>query len=145
MTGEITTAQRRDQASWADCTPVAIPPERLAQLETAWRQAERWNIAHQVADPLHDDFAFLDHLEQHLLEEVVRGAVKAGRALLTNTGPLWTVRPLAFGGVGERVDFEEAALGIEWKRGAPLPFAGDPVWLMCRMSGLSIPLLPEEA
>lgn len=140
-----TNALLRGRASWADCTPVAIPPERLAQLETAWQQAEPWSIAQQVADPLHDDSAFLDHFEEHLLEEVVRGAVKAGRAVLTNTGPVWTVRPLAFGGVGERVAFEEAALGVEWKRGAPLPFAGDPVWLMCRMSGLSIPLLPEES
>jgi len=131
-------------ARWGNGMTINIPPERLAHLETAWRHAEAWSIARQVADPLHDDPAFLDHFEKHLMEEVVRGAVEAGRAVLTNTGPLWSVQPSSFAPVSEHCDFEEAAHGVEWTRGAPLPFASNPVWLMCRMSGMSIPLLPEE-
>jgi len=150
ITGELIPADDRPSstaasphACWDDGQPVAIPGKALTELEAAWRDAQRWSIAHQVADPLHDDAPFLDHVEQHMLEEVVRGAVKAGRALLTNSGPLWTVRPLDVGHFGERVDVELAASGTPWSRGTPLPFTGVPVWLMCRMSGLSIPLLPE--
>jgi len=132
------------RAFWDDGHQVSIPGKVLSGFELAWRHAEAWSIARQVADPLHDDPAFLDHFEKHLMEEVVRGAVEAGRAVLTNTGPLWSVQPSSFAPVSEHCDFEEAAHGVEWTRGAPLPFASNPVWLMCRMSGMSIPLLPEE-
>jgi hypothetical protein len=142
--GQPSLVPARPHAWWDDGHQVSIPGNVLAELEAAWRQVTRWSLARQAPDPLHDDPPFLDYFEQNLAEEVVRRAVKAGRALLTNTGPLWSVRPLVYGGYGEHVDFEEAAHGIEWKRGTPLPFAGDPAWLMCRMSGLSIPHLLEE-
>lgn len=143
----LTTVQLRGRASWADCTPVAIPPVRLAQLETAWKRAEPWSIAQQFADPLHSDSGFLDHVEQHLLQEVTFQASKARRAILTNSGPIWTVRPMIVGQLSENVDVEVAADGASWRRGTPLPpqFQGCPLWLMCRLSGLSTPLLPEES
>lgn len=131
------------RAFWDDGHQVSIPGKILAELENAWRGAQSWRIARKVADPLAGDTAYLDHLEQHLLEEVTREAAKRGRALLTNSGPLWTVWPAALSDAGGPADFDEATAGYEWTRGARLPFAGDAVWLMCRMSGLSIPLLPE--
>jgi hypothetical protein len=131
------------RAVWDDGQDVSVPGNVLAAFEAAWWGVQRWNIAQQYPDPLHDDPGFLDHVEQALAEEVVRGATKAGRALLTSSGPVWTVRPL-YAEIGEQVGFAVAADGFAWQRGTPLPYQHQRVWLMCRMSGLSIPLLPNE-
>lgn len=133
-------------AVWDDGHGVGIPGKVLGDLEVAWRGVQAWSIARQYPDPLHDDAGFLDHVERELTEEVVRGAVKAGRALLTNSGPAWSVRPASYAEFGQQVEFSVAAESLAWERGERLPYlrSHGPTWLMCRMSGLSIPLLPHE-
>jgi hypothetical protein len=133
-------------AVWDDGHDVSVPGNVLAAFEIAWRGVQSWSIAQQYPDPLHDDPGFLDHVEQGLAEEVVRGATKAGRALLTNSGPAWSVRPARYAEFGQQVGFSVAAESFAWQRGTPLPYlrGHGPTWLMCRMSGLSIPLLPHE-
>jgi hypothetical protein len=101
-------------AIWDDGHPVRVPGRTLAAFEIAWRDVQPWQIAHKFPDPLADDPAYLDHVEQHLLEEVVRGATKNRRALLTNTGPVWTAWPVPLSSaVTDRADFDEAAAGFE--------------------------------
>jgi hypothetical protein len=101
-----------------------------------------WRVSYKAPGELADDAAWLDRIEQDLLETVVRDAARKHRALLTSSGPLWTVRSFPPGSVAPS-DFEEAATGAVWKRGTRLPSDSGPVWLMCRMSGLSIPMLAQ--
>ncbi|MFJ5984341.1 hypothetical protein [Lentzea sp. NPDC092896] len=133
-------------AVWNDGREVTVPSDVLATFEVAYGAVQIWSIARQYPDPLHNDPGFLDHVEQALAEEVVRGAVKAGRALLTNSGPAWSVRPASYADFAQHVDFSVATESREWQRGTRLPYlrGHGPTWLMCRMSGLSIPLLPHE-
>lgn len=143
----ITTAQRRGRASWADCTPVAIPPERLAQLETAWKRTERWNVRVPVAGELSRmGPEILDRVEFDLALQVTELLHPKRHTVLTSTGPQWMVRAWSAGAPPEEKDQHEQVFrrefpGTDWLSADSASY----YQLVCRMSGLSIPLLPEEA
>lgn len=127
-------------ATWNDGHQVAIPGKVLADLEVAWRQAERWGIHHAAPDAVADQPEFLDVVERDLGRAVAVKAVKQRRSILTHSGPRWSLQPARSGARAER---DEHADYCPWTRGTPLP-EGGAWWLVCRMSGLSIPLLPHE-
>lgn len=127
-------------ATWNDGHMVAIPDKVLAELEVAWRQAERWGIPHFLPDRHADSPRILDSIEQHLNEAVALEAAKKQRSILTHSGPRWSLQPFR---PGHQAEPDELADYCPWTRGTPLPDGGA-WWLVCRMSGLSIPLLPHE-
>jgi hypothetical protein len=127
-------------AVWDDGHQVAIPGKRLAELEVAWRQAERWSDHYATPDRIADQPALLDLIERDLGRGVAVQAAEQQRSILTHSGPRWSLQPAHPGRQAER---DEAADYCPWTRDTPLPDGGA-WWLVCRMSGLSIPLLPAE-
>ena len=127
-------------AVWDDGHGVGIPGKVLAALEVAWRQAERWNVVQYHPDSSADNTEVLDAIELHLNESVGLQAARNQRSILTHSGPQWSLQPVRPGAQPER---NERADYCPWTRGTPLPDGGG-WWLVCRMSGLSIPLLPHE-
>jgi hypothetical protein len=128
------------RAFWDDGHQVSIPGKVLTGLEAAWRQAERWSVQHFLPDSDAGLPRILDSVEQHMDETVALEAAKKRRSILTHSGPRWSLQPVRPGAQPER---DERADYCPWTRGTPLP-EGGAWWLVCRMSGLSIPLLPEE-
>ena len=128
-------------AVWDDGHGVGIPGKVLAELEAAWRQAERWNASPAfVPDDLVDQPEYLDAIEENLRLDVAVRAAKQQRAIVAHSGPRWSLQPARPGAGAER---DPQADYCPWTRGTPLP-EGGAWWLVCRMSGLSIPLLPHE-
>lgn len=127
-------------AVWDDGHGVGIPGKVLAELEVAWRQAERWGVPAFIPDAVADQPEILDVVERNLREAVAVQAAKQQRSILTHSGPRWSLQPVHGGQQAER---DERADYCPWTRGTPLPNGGA-WWLVCRMSGLSIPLLPHE-
>lgn len=127
-------------AVWDDGHGVGIPGKVLAELEVAWRQAERWGVHYDVPDGVADQPKILDLVEQDLDRTVAVQAAEQRRSILTHSGPRWSLQPARPGAKAER---DERADYCPWTRGTPLP-EGGAWWLVCRMSGLSIPLLPHE-
>lgn len=128
------------RAFWDDGHQVSIPGKVLAELEVAWRQAERWGVPHFAPDAIANQPEILDVVERQLNEDVIRQAAQRQRSILTHTGPRWSLQPFR---PGRQAEQDERADYFPWTRGAPLPEGGG-WWLVCRMSGLSIPLLPHE-
>ncbi len=129
-------------ATWNDGHMVAIPDKVLAELEVAWRQVECWNAPPDFVPDHHADSPeILDAVERFMGEAVALEAAKKQRSILTNSGPRWSLQPVRHGALMREHD--ERADYCPWTRGTPLPDGGA-WWLVCRMSGLSIPLLPHE-
>jgi len=128
------------RAFWDDGHQVAVPGHILAELEVAWRQAERWSIPHFLPDVCAGQPDVLDSVERNLNEAIVRQAAERQRSILTHSGPRWSLQPAQPGAQPER---DEQADYCPWTRGTPLPDGGA-WWLVCRMSGLSIPLLSNK-
>lgn len=127
-------------AVWDDGHGVGIPGKVLAELEVAWRQAERWNVVHFVPAACADRADVLDSLEKHLADEVAVKAARRQHTILTHSGPQWSLQPVH---PGHQPEQDGQADYCSWTRGTPLPYGGD-WWLACRMSGLSIPMLAHE-
>lgn len=128
-------------AVWDDGHGVGIPGEMLAELEIAWRQAERWSAAPDFVPDHHASSPeVLDAVERCMSETVALHAAEKQRSILTNSGPRWSLQPVRH---GEDLERDAGADYCPWTRGTPLPDGGG-WWLVCRMSGLSIPLLPHE-
>jgi hypothetical protein len=128
------------QATWDDGHGVGIPGKVLAELEVAWRKAERWSDHYATPDHVADQPALLDLIERDLGRGVAVQAAEQQRSILTHSGPRWSLQPANSSAQAER---DERADYCPWTRGTPLPDGGA-WWLVCRMSGLSIPHLPEE-
>lgn len=129
------------RAMWDDGHQVSIPGKVLAELEVAWRQAERWSAPPDFVPDHHASSPeVLDAVERLMSETVALHAAEKQRSILTSSGPRWSLQPARSGHPAER---DERADYCPWTRGTPLP-EGGAWWLVCRMSGLSIPLLPHE-
>lgn len=127
-------------ATWNDGHTVSIPGKVLAELEVAWRQADRWHVVEHHGDAAANSPDILDAIEDYLIERASMQAAKSQRSILTHSGPKWSLQPWRHGTIPER---DKQADYCPWTRGTPLP-EGGAWWLVCRMSGLSIPLLPHE-
>ncbi|PRY35370.1 hypothetical protein [Umezawaea tangerina] len=116
---------------------VLLPTDLLVRLEQAWAARNRVNVAQEVhAEVVEYSPKALDVVESSLRQRVVAAAAERNHTLMSTTGPLWTQRVDT--GAGLEPDFTR---DVPWQRGTPLhDWAGV---LVCRISGLAIPLIEE--
>lgn len=108
-----------------------------AHLDAVWAQRSNWTLATAVTKECALDGLFsLDFAERNLLAQAASGLAEAGRSLLVASPPRWSESESREAAPPDR----EFMCERPWVCGEPIEWS----FLICRMSGLSIPLLTEE-
>ncbi|GHH57826.1 hypothetical protein [Lentzea cavernae] len=127
-------------------TEPVLPDELLDRLDKAWAQRKRWHVLVPVDGEIsltHPEL--LDRAERELAFKVEDLLQRDGRAVLTSTGPQWTVRAYSAGEPPEQKDKHERLFPRESPSTAQLGADVAGLYrLVCRMSGWSIPTIEEK-
>jgi hypothetical protein len=117
-----------------------LPEHLIRRLEAAWAERRPVSFVNSVPGcQAYDAISELfDYVERQLVDASNRELQKNGRTLLTSTGPVWTRLP----GVHPRWSpaLVQQPEEVPWTRGSDY-LAYDE--LVCRITGVSIPLLEE--